>query len=67
VVGKRIRIFNMNISKVKQLTDLLTQNKRWLEVTINGKVHYVPKKETNRHYQAVLKWVAEGNTIEGAE
>jgi len=57
----------MNISKVKQLTDLLTQNKKWLEVTINGKVHYVPKKETNRHYQAVLKWVAEGNTIEGAE
>tara|TARA_R110000796_G_scaffold240807_1_gene362029 strand:+ start:890 stop:1057 length:168 start_codon:yes stop_codon:yes gene_type:complete len=53
--------------KVKQLTDPLTQNKKWFEVTINGKVHYVPKKETNRHYQAILEWVADGNTIEDAE
>jgi len=57
----------MSMYKVKQLTDPLTQNKKWFEVTINGKVHYVPKKETNRHYQAILEWVADGNTIEDAE
>jgi len=57
----------MNITKVKQLTDPLTQNKKWFEVTINGKVHYVPKKESNADYQKVLEWVADGNTIEDAE
>jgi len=24
---------------------------------------FVPKDESNRHYQEVLEWVAEGNTI----
>ena len=29
----------------------------------NGIVLYVPKDEANRHYQEVLEWIAEGNTI----
>ena len=29
----------------------------------NGKVWFVPNKEENRHYQEILEWVAEGNTI----
>ena len=27
----------------------------------------VPLDPTNRHYQAILEWVAEGNTIEDAD
>ena len=35
-----------------------------LSVTYDdGKVWSVPKDESNRHYQEVLAWVAEGNTI----
>ena len=33
----------------------------------NGKEWDVPKNENNRHYQAVLEWVAEGNTIEASD
>jgi hypothetical protein len=28
---------------------------------------YIPKDESNRHYQAYLEWIAEGNTPEEAE
>lgn len=35
-----------------------------LEVVYDdGKVSFVPKDESNRHYQEVLQWVADGNTI----
>ena len=29
----------------------------------NGKTVAVPHSEENRHYQEILEWVAEGNTI----
>ena len=29
----------------------------------DGFVNYVPHSEENRHYQEILEWVAEGNTI----
>ncbi len=34
--------------------------------TIDGEKMFVPIDDNNRHYQAILKWVAEGNTIEEA-
>ena len=57
----------MNITKVKQLVDLLTGSKKILEVTIDDKIYYVPKVDGNAEYQEVLKWVEEGNTIEAAD
>ena len=57
----------MNITKVKQLVDLLTGSKKILEVTIDDKIYYVPKADGNAEYQEVLKWVEEGNTIEAAD
>ena len=57
----------MNITKVKQLVDLLTGSKKILEVTIDDKIYYVPKVDGNAEYQEVLKWVEEGNTIEEAD
>ena len=37
--------------------------------TDNEEVFHVPHNEENRHYQEILEWVAEGNTItdNGAE
>ncbi len=29
----------------------------------NGEVWYVSHNEENRHYQEILEWVADGNTI----
>jgi hypothetical protein len=29
----------------------------------NGEKYSVPLNEENRHYQEILEWVAEGNTI----
>tara|TARA_A100001391_G_scaffold41190_1_gene23512 strand:+ start:426 stop:632 length:207 start_codon:yes stop_codon:yes gene_type:complete len=34
--------------------------------TIDGEKMFVPIDDANRHYQAILRWVAEGNTIEEA-
>ena len=33
----------------------------------DDKVWSVPVAEGNRHYQAILAWVAEGNTIQEAD
>jgi len=33
----------------------------------NGEVWDVPHDTANRHYQAILEWVAEGNTIAEAD
>ena len=57
----------MNITKVKKKIDLLTKSEKFLEVTIDDKVVWVPQGDGNRHYRAVLKWVAAGNTIEEAD
>ena len=34
--------------------------------TIDGKDLIVPMSTANRHYQAILDWVADGNTIQDA-
>ena len=36
-------------------------------VYVNGKEWDISKDENNRHYQEVLEWVADGNTIEEAD
>ena len=38
-----------------------------INITINSKLFSVPLDSTNRHYQAIQEWVAEGNTIEEAD
>ena len=35
--------------------------------TIDGDVLSVPLDTANRHYQAILEWVEDGNTIEEAD
>ena len=38
-----------------------------INAVIDGKALSVPLDPDNRHYQAILEWVAEGNTIADAD
>lgn len=39
----------------------------YIRATIDGTQLSVPINLSNRHYQAIQEWVAEGNTIQEAE
>ena len=39
----------------------------YIRATIDGTELSVPINPSNRHYAAILEWVAEGNTIAEAE
>ena len=38
-----------------------------ITATINGKNYAIPLNEANTDYQAILQWVADGNTIQEAD
>ena len=38
-----------------------------ITATIDGQSWSVPLDPANRHYEAILEWVADGNTIEAAD
>ena len=52
----------MNITSAKYIADL-DGNNDIIEAVIDGISMCVPISTDNRHYQAVLEWVADGNTI----
>ena len=56
----------MNITSVKYITDDDGKNCQ-VRATIDGQVMFVPMTEDNRHWTAIQKWVAEGNTIAEAD
>tara|TARA_B100000424_G_C22919692_1_gene489389 strand:- start:614 stop:799 length:186 start_codon:yes stop_codon:yes gene_type:complete len=61
----------MNIKSAKYIKAQDTEggafvNKCVLAV-IDDLEHIIPMKEDNRHYQEILLWVEEGNTIEAAD
>ena len=56
----------MNITKAKYKNGL-SGEKSHVETTIDNVVMDVPLDPANRHYAAILEWVAEGNTIEEAD
>jgi len=43
------------------------QDTNVVKATIDGIEMQVPKDSANRHYAAILKWVADGNTIDSAD
>ena len=43
------------------------ENNGSITATIDGQEMSVPIDPANRHYEAILEWVADGNTIEAAE
>ena len=42
-------------------------NQAGVKATIDGTEMFVPLDTANRHYAAILEWVAEGNTIQDAD
>ena len=57
----------MNITKAQYVSETPMPNEPIIRATIDGIEMTVPQDTANRHYQAILKWVAEGNKIEDAD
>ena len=56
----------MNITSAQYLQNTQGENIT-VKTTIDGVEMHVPIDPANRHYQAILEWVAEGNTIQEAD
>ena len=56
----------MNITSAQYYNDN-DGNQCGVKATIDGKKLLIPIDTANRHYAAILEWVAEGNTIQDAE
>jgi len=57
----------MKIENAKYHKDLISGKNGSINCIINGQHCSVPMNEENSDYQAILKWVADGNTIEEAD
>jgi hypothetical protein len=57
----------MEIKSAKYEKDPLKDGNIGIFATIDDVVTFVPINDKNRHYIAILEWVAEGNTIEEAD
>ena len=56
------------IQSVKKINNLVNNQLGDYEITtIDGTKISVPLDENNRHYQEILQWVADGNTIQEAD
>ena len=56
----------MNIKNAQYQNDL-NGNKSCVKADVENVTMFVPLDSDNRHYIAILEWVAEGNTIEDAD
>ena len=59
-------IYNPTISSAQYVTDM-DGNNVTVKATIDGTECFVPMSSGNTDYQAILAWVAEGNTIADAD
>ena len=57
---------NLTITSAQYVEDMNGNNSS-VKATIDGTEMFVPLDTDNRHYQAILDWVAEGNTIQDAD
>ena len=55
------------IKAVKKQNDINNNFLNYLVTYEDNKLSYVPHNEENMDYQAILQWVADGNTIEEAD
>ena len=63
-------MFSSEIKSAKYYKDPMTNENVSIDVGVNydETIHFgVPMNEENTEYQAILEWVAEGNTIEPAD
>ena len=57
---------NYNITSAQYVEDENGNNVQ-VDAVMDGETLLVPMDTANRHYQAILDWVAEGNTIADAD
>ena len=57
----------MVIENAKYIKHIFTEKVHQIKATINGIESFVPLDPDNTDYQAILEWVAEGNTIAEAD
>ena len=57
----------MKITKAKYAKNEFSNKEDRIYATIDGEELTVPIDNGNRHYIAILEWVAEGNTAEAAD
>ena len=57
----------MNITSAQYVKDIRTDENVSVSAVIDGETLSVPLDTANRHYAAILEWVAEGNTIQDAD
>ena len=56
------------VTSAQYCADILQGNgNASINAVIDGETLSVPMDNNNRHYQAILDWVAEGNTIADAD
>jgi len=56
----------MIVNSARYVSSVSGQNSH-INAEIDGVMIAVPIDPANRHYQAILEWVADGNTITAAE
>jgi hypothetical protein len=56
----------MNVTSAKYVVDA-DGNNTSIQCTIDGAIWCILMRDSNPRYQAVLRWVAEGNTIADAD
>ena len=56
----------MIITNARYQTSKLSGTDNMVVATIDGQEMSVPMDPANRHYAAILEWVADGNTITAA-
>ena len=61
------RGLNMNITSAQYYKSNMTEENSCINAVIDGVTMSVPLDPANRHYAAILEWVAEGNTIAEAD
>ena len=57
----------MNITSAQYETDEIREGNTGIVAIIDDVTVYVPLDPNNRHYAAILEWVAEGNTVQEAD
>ena len=57
----------MNITKAQYVNSIASGDTSHIHATIDDVEMDVPVDPANRHYAAILEWVADGNTIQEAD
>ena len=57
----------MNIISAQYYNNDIINEQAGIKANIDGQEMFVPPAPDNRHYAGILKWVAEGNTIQEAK